>query len=64
MSDTVTVTAYPDCDVCKTTTGRKREAHYDARTIGGPWAYMCNDCWLSVGIGQLGTGYGQRLVLP
>lgn len=58
MSDTVKVSAIPACDVC-----RAKPAAYDGKTVGGPWAYMCEGCWQRIGVGQLGTGYGQRLVL-
>lgn len=37
-------------------------AVYDAKTIWGPWAAMCEQCYLDYGIG-LGLGLGQRLVL-
>ena len=29
-----------DCQLCKDDT-----ATYDAKTLAGPWAYMCEDCW-------------------
>ena len=53
----VTVATLPKCDLC-----RGGEAHYDARTIDGPWAYMCQEHFDHFGVG-LGTGKGQRLVL-
>ncbi len=37
-------------------------ARYDGKTKEGPWAYMCEAHWLSEGVGQLGTGFGQRLI--
>lgn len=46
-----------DCDFCGSA------AVYDARTKMGPWAYQCESCFLIHGPGQLGTGFGQRLVL-
>ena len=46
----------PKCDLCDKT------AEYDARTQSGPWAYLCPDHWSSEGNGQLGTGYGQKLI--
>lgn len=60
MSTEVQVAVIPLCDICKT-----NPAAYDGKTtIGhGPWAYMCEFCWTTVGVGQLGTGFGQRLVL-
>lgn len=40
-----------------------RESRFDGATKMGPWAYMCVECWLTHGIGRLGTGYGQKLAL-
>lgn len=62
MSDTVKVSQLPTCDVCKLD-GADTPAAYDGRTVMGPWAYMCEAHWQSHGVGQLGTGSGQRLVL-
>jgi hypothetical protein len=39
-------------------------ALYDGKTKEGPWAYMCEAHWLSEGVGQLGTGFGQALIYP
>lgn len=36
-------------------------AHYDGKTKAGYWAYMCDACFRSKGIG-LGLGKGQELV--
>ena len=47
----------PKCDLCDKT------AEYDARTKSGPWAYLCPDHWSSETYGQLGTGYGQKLMV-
>lgn len=59
MSTEVKVAVIPDCDICKS-----RPAAYDGRMKPGrPWAYMCEECWQEHGIGVLGTGYGQRLIL-
>lgn len=58
MSDTAKVAVIPTCDVCKTF-----PAVYDGKTVHGPWAYMCQACWDEIGIGRLGTGFGQRLVV-
>lgn len=57
MSEETLVTTKPDCDFCGA------EASFDGKTILGPWAYMCDAHWKSHGLGQLGTGRGQRLVL-
>lgn len=32
----------------------------DGKTMMGPWACMCPSCWDTFGVGQLGTGMGQR----
>jgi hypothetical protein len=47
----------PKCDL------RDQTAEYDARTKHGPWAYLCPDHWGSETYGQLGTGYGQKLMV-
>lgn len=57
MSGEAYVGTLPCCDFCGA------EAAYDARTMEGPWAYMCEKCWQEYGGGRLGTGYGQRLIL-
>lgn len=58
MSTEVEVAVIPPCDICKS-----KLAAYDGKTIHGPWAYMCEGCWSWHGVGKLGTGYGQRLIL-
>ncbi len=62
MSTQVKVAVLPNCDLCSAR-GDKRPAEYDAKTQMGPWAYLCELHFAQVGPGQLGTGYGQRLVL-
>lgn len=61
----VVVVRLPDCDIHKydlNTPGV--EAHYDAKTMRGPWANMCEDCYQDNAMYKvLGTGKGQRLVL-
>lgn len=37
-------------------------ATHDGRTVRGPWANMCGDCFQRYGVG-VGLGYGQRFVL-
>lgn len=32
----------------------------DGRTIHGPWALMTPRSWRKIGVGKLGTGYGQK----
>lgn len=36
------------------------EAAYDGKTIYGPWAFMCPNCFEAFGVG-LGLGKGQKL---
>ena len=57
MSSEVVINQERSCDFCGET------AQYDAITIYGPWANMCQDCFDGKGMGKLGTGFGQRLVL-
>ena len=61
MSDQTYVTNYPDCDICAAG-DIKSEAHYDGKTIEGPWASMCDGHFLIHGRG-LGTGKGQHLIV-
>ncbi len=39
------------------------DAAYDAKTVHGPWAYLCEEHFQSETPGRLGTGIGQRLIL-
>ena len=57
MSDVAYVSSLPNCDFCGIT------AKYDAATIQGCWANMCEKCNKLYGKGKLGTGYGQELRL-
>jgi hypothetical protein len=43
------------CNFCETD-----EAAYDGKTIYGPWAFMCHNCFEAFGVG-LGLGKGQKL---
>lgn len=61
MRDEVIVSTLPDCDICKSR-GVRTPARFDGKAKNGPWAYMCGECFDSVGIG-LGVGKGQKLVL-
>jgi len=45
----------PNCDICG------KEAHYDAKTRMGPWAYVCEEHFFTERC-QLGLGLGQRLL--
>ena len=58
MSTRVEMTFIPPCDFC-----RVEQAYVDGRTKAGPWAYMCLSDWRRHGVGVLGTGNGQRLIL-
>ncbi len=62
MADEAYVTALPTCDIHWHTRNERVSAAYDAKTISGPWANMCADCFQAYGVG-LGTGKGQRLIL-
>jgi hypothetical protein len=62
MFDTVTVTKAPPCDVCADA-GQDVPAAYDAKTIFGPWGYLCERHWRAFGVGHLGAGLGQRLIV-
>jgi len=53
----VEVEKLPKCDFCAST------AQYDTRTRTGPWAWTCKVCYDKHGVGRLGTGHGQKLVL-
>lgn len=58
MSTEVLMATIPSCDFCD------EEAVYDGRMAHrSSWAYFCENHWRTTGIGRLGTGYGQRLVL-
>lgn len=59
MSKQVEVLTLPECDFCNDGT----LAEYDAKTMLGPWAYMCKAHYLIMKVGTLGTGSGQRLVV-
>ena len=58
MSVSTVVDKRPPCDF----NAAHGEAHFDAKTRHGPWAFMCLACYKQHGI-QLGTGFGQRLYL-
>lgn len=67
MKDTVEVESLPYCDICNEM--RVSEGHvtieraiYDAKSIYGSWAYMCQKHFDQIGVG-LGLGKGQKLVL-
>jgi len=47
------------CDMCKEL-GVRRLAEYDAKTVFGYWAFLCEGCFRLFGHG-LGMGRGQKL---
>lgn len=63
MSDVAYMTRLPACDVCLHEHQVNVTAAYDAATILGRWAYVCEEHFLTHTYGQLGTGAGQRLVV-
>ena len=47
------------CEILECGTNLSKEPFFvDGKTIVGPWALMCPQCFLNLGIG-LGTGRGQ-----
>jgi hypothetical protein len=58
MGTFVIVAKLPVCDIDPA----HGAAKYDAKTVRGPWANLCRDCFEELGIG-LGTGRGQELRL-
>ncbi len=56
------VTELPSCDIHRLTRDKVVPARYDGATRQGPWAYMCDGCFMTHGVG-LGVGRGQRLIL-
>jgi hypothetical protein len=45
------------CDLCANAIDK---TFFDAKTRMGPWANLCPTCYVNVGLGQLGTGMGQK----
>jgi len=54
MSETVVISEKHKCQFCGD------EAKYDGKTKVGPWAWMCEKCFIRYGVG-LGMGKGQKL---
>ena len=48
----------PKCDF-----GCDKDAKFDSQSIVGSWGYMCSTHYRQYGVGKLGTGYGQKLLL-
>jgi len=57
-SKSVKVDKYPRCEI----PGCNKEAHYDAQTFTGQWAYLCEQHFKEQGC-ELGLGKGQMLEL-
>ncbi|GAB3260326.1 hypothetical protein [Kineosporia babensis] len=64
MADETYISSPVHCDThpVKHPDGPAVNAAYDARTVQGFWAYLCESCFSEWGIG-LGTGKGQRLII-
>ena len=65
-NEAIEVSSLPKCDLCIHIEGKSiaeaSTAHYDAKTVNGPWANMCTTHYARYGYG-LGLGLGQRLIL-
>lgn len=60
MSDTAYIDEPRSCDFIPC----ERDAEYDFRTVNGPWANGCQEHYERFRASdQLGTGFGQRLVV-
>lgn len=59
MSVVARVAIIPPCYFCEDDT----PAAYDAKTTMGPWAFLCQPHMDQFGPPQLGTGFGQLLIL-
>lgn len=62
------VEKFPECDFCVgvTLSGIKvpSRAFYDGKQKANDmWGFFCKACWKELGIGELGTGKGQRLIV-
>jgi hypothetical protein len=58
QGEEVIVNVLPQCQF-----NCEEKAVYDTRTKIGPWAFVCEAHWKEHGVGRLGTGFGQRLVV-
>ena len=60
----VALSELPKCDFADKGGCSSSEAHYDFRTIFGPWANGCYTHFRMFGASEnLGVGHGQRLVV-
>lgn len=64
MTNVANVIRLPECDIHKYDLGTPGvPAAYDAKTKRGPWASMCEPCWVANRYyPTLGLGKGQRYV--
>jgi hypothetical protein len=63
VAEFVFVDVLPNCDIHNLErNGTIVPALYDGRTKRGPWAAMCESCFVTHGVG-LGTGLGQRYMV-
>ncbi len=70
MSKSVVIPKLPSCDICTyglppsiPKVSPPRNALFDSRMRNSTsWANMCQEHYDLVGIGKLGTGYGQKLI--
>lgn len=52
------------CDFCRIDDGEDTIAEYDAKTVFGSWANMCEHHFATrAASSQLGTGHGQKLIV-
>ena len=51
----INIESIPECDICREF-DRKRKAYVDGKTVHGPWANMCELCFMVHGMG-IGTQY-------
>lgn len=57
----VKVTGNRYCQMCEAHEQYGVIAMYDAKTVYGSWALLCEDCFKAYTTGRLGIGIGQRL---
>jgi hypothetical protein len=53
----MTTDAHKHCDICEAPCTEK---YYDAKTVLGPWATLCETCFKTYNAAVLGTGRGQE----
>lgn len=64
MAESVEVSVIPPCDLCgHFGVNPVKPAAVDGAMRQGSWANMCSEHWSEYGVGRLGTGLGQQLIL-